>query len=333
MAMPAQPRQKQKLLVLRELLLQNTDENHKLLGTQIIDMLAARGISAERKTLYDDIETLCLSGMDILIDKVGHSNAYYVASRHFQDEELLVLADAVASSKFLTVKKSNELIKKIQGLTSRYTAPQLRRAIYVANRVKTANEGIYYSINAIHQAIYNEKKITFYYFEYNIEKKKQLRHGGELYTVSPYYLIWENDNYYLVCFCEKHNTICRYRVDRMSDVSVSEADRKELSIDEEEFAKSMRATYNMYGGAEETIELEMENSLINVLIDRFGEKISITAVDGERFRAKLLVQISPTFWGWLLQFGSKARIISPEYVKDLALEKLSEISACYGKKP
>ena len=115
--MPAQPRQKQKLLVLRELLLQNTDENHKLLGTQIIDMLAARGISAERKTLYDDIETLCLSGMDILIDKVGHSNAYYVASRHFQDEELLVLADAVASSKFLTVKKSNELIKKIVWLS------------------------------------------------------------------------------------------------------------------------------------------------------------------------------------------------------------------------
>lgn len=322
-------RQKGKLLLLQKILLSETDENHKLTGAELISKLAASGISCERKTIYDDIETLTLSGLDIVTEKIGHSNYYYVSSRYFQDEELLVLADAVASSKFLTRKKSDELIKKLQSLTSRYKGQRLRRSIYVGGRVKTYNEAIYYSINAIHDAIYKNQQITFRYTEYDIDKKKRYRHHGEVYQVSPYYLIWESDCYYLVCYCRKHEELCRYRVDRMTDVCVIEEKRKTLTIDEEELAKELRGTYNMYGGTRETITLEMSTKLINVVIDRFGDDIHIRRSGEDSFIVKLDVSISPTFWGWLFQFGSEARLLAPDWVIYEAQKKLTEISELY----
>lgn len=324
-------RQKQKLLILQKILLTESDENHKLSGADIIKKLDLYGIKAERKTIYDDIATLIDSGLDVVVEKLGHSNVYYIGSRLFQDEELLVLVDAVASSRFLTQKKSNELIKKLQSLTSRYNAQQLRRSIYVGNRAKTYNEAIYYSINAIHEAIHKNYQITFKYAEYDLNKRKRFRHGGELYKVSPYYLIWENDCYYLVCYCTRHEELCRYRVDRMNDVTITKTKRRELSITEEEFAKSLRATYNMYGGKTETVTLEMSNGLINVLIDRFGDSIHLTPVSQDRFTVRLEVQISPTFWGWLFQFGTDAKVLSPEWVVSEAKLRLSELQNTYAK--
>ena len=163
-----QTRQKQKLLILQNILLNETDENHKLTVNELIEKLAAHGVSVERKTVYDDIATLIDSGLDVMIEKVGHSNYYYIGSRNFQDEELLVLADAVASSKFLTKKKSDELIKKLQNLTSKYNAQLLRRMVYVGNRVKTYNEAIYDSINAMHDAICRDRQIVFRYTGYDL---------------------------------------------------------------------------------------------------------------------------------------------------------------------
>ena len=222
-------RQKQKLLTMKKLFETKTDEKHTITGNRLIEILGDYGIKAERKTIYDDIKTLCDSGMDIEITKDGHSNAYYLAQRLFQDEELYVLADAVASSRFLTQKKSKELLKKIQSLTSEHKAKDLRRMVYVSNRTKTFNEQIYYAINSIQEGIFSGLEIHFKYYEYTVEKRKQLRHGGEVYTVSPYSLVWENDNYYLVCYCEKHEKICRYRVDRMTQVTVTDIPRRELS--------------------------------------------------------------------------------------------------------
>lgn len=324
-----QPRQKGKLLILENILLTETDENHKLSGSDLIARLAAYDISCERKTVYDDIATLCDLGVDIVTERVGHSNYYYVCSRQFQDEELLVLADAVASSRFLTKKKSNELIKKLQGLTSRYKAARLRRSIYVGGRVKTFNEAIYYSINSIHEAIYRDLQINFKYTEYDLNKKKRYRHNGELYTVSPYYLIWENDCYYLVCYCSKHSDVCRYRVDRMSDVALTQEKRRVLTIDEEELAKELLSTYNMYGGAKETITLEMSAHLINVLIDRFGDGVRITRTGEDKFTVRLDVQISPTFWGWLFQFGTDAKVTAPLWVCNEARQRLESIASLY----
>lgn len=325
----ARSKQKQKLLVLQKILLEQTDEKHKLSGPELISQLELCGISAERKTIYDDISALMESGLDIVIERQGHSNVYYVGSRLFQDEELYVLADAVASSKFLTQKKSNDLIKKLQQLTSKYNAQHLRRTVYVSSRVKTYNETIYYSTNAIHEAMSENKQISFKYSEYDLSKKKRFRHGGEVYTVSPYYLIWESDCYYLVCYCNKHQKIARYRVDRMADVAILKEKRRELTMDEESFAKSLRATYNMYGGTEASVVLEMSNKLINVVIDRYGETVHPNPISEDRFTVRVDVQISPTFWGWLFQFGSEAKVIAPEWVVNEAKIRLSEIQRMY----
>ncbi len=322
-------KQKQKLLYLQKILLEQTDENHKLSGPELIAQLGLYGISAERKTIYDDIEALIDSGLDICVEKRGHSNVYYVGSRLFQEEELYVLADAVASSKFLTQKKSNELIKKLQQLTSRYHAQHLKRTVYVGNRAKTYNEKIYYTTDSIHEAIYSNRQISFKYAEYDLSKNRRLRHGGEVYTVSPYYLIWENDCYYLVCYCNKHEKICRYRADRMEDVTVTDRRRRDLSIDEETLAKSLRATYNMYGGTEASVVLEMSESLINVIIDRFGDGVHPNPIGGGKFTVRVDVQISPTFWGWLFQFGNDAKVISPEWVVNDAKNELKKILGGY----
>ena len=308
---------------------QRTDEQHPLTGNQLIDILAAEGIKAERKTIYDDIATLCDSGLNIETTKSGHSNAYYLGERLFQDEELFVLSDAVASSKFLTIKKSNELIKKLQTLTSEHKAGQLKRSIYVDNRTKAFNEFIYYNINTIQNGIFSDRVITFKYFEYNLEKKKQLKHGGEPYSVSPYQLIWENDNYYLACFCHKHGKICRYRADRMTCVTITESKRKELNEAEEKELKNQKSLYSMYGGKEETLRLQFDNSLMNVVIDRFGEKVICHPNSETSFYINSEVQLAPTFWGWLFQFGNKAKVLAPEYAADIAKQKLAEIMKLY----
>lgn len=322
-------RQKQKLLILEQLFNKRTDEDHALTGNQLIDILNNSGIKAERKTIYDDIATLCDSGINLEIKKIGHSNAYFLSDRLFQDEELFLLADAVASSKFLTIKKSNELIKKLQSLTSDYKAKQLRRSIYVENRTKTFNENIYYAISSIQEGIFNNRNITFNYFEYNIEKKKQLKHGGELYTVSPFQLIWENDNYYLACYCFKHKKICRYRVDRMTNVTVTDEKRRQLDEEEEAELKNQRSVYNMYGGTEETVQIQFDNSLINVVIDRFGERVICHQNSENTFYINADVQISPTFWGWLFQFGNKAKILGPAQITAMARDEIAKIAQMY----
>lgn len=322
-------RQKQKLLTLEKILLSETDENHALTVKELISKLDSYGIKVERKTVYDDINTLQESGLDILCERIGHANAYYIGSRIFQDEELYVLADAVSSSVFLTKKKSDELIKKLQTLTSKYKARGLRRNVYVANRIKAFNEHIYYNINTIHEAVFSNYQIEFKYFEYSLDKKAQFRHGGEVYSVSPYQLIWENDKYYLICFCNKHQKLCRYRVDRMSEVRICEDKRRSLTVDENEIVKSLKAAYDMYGGEPERVELEFDNSLINVVIDRFGSKVIINKVNENRFRIKADVEISPTFWGWLFTFGTNAKVVGPEKIVDMAKQKIKEISDCY----
>lgn len=330
MVMISQSKQKQKLIVLRDILYNETDEMHPLSVSDLIAKLALHDIKAERKTLYDDIATLIDTGLDIVVDKRGHSNVYYVGSRLFQDEELLVLADAVSSSKFLTVKKSNELIKKLQTLTSKYSATRLKRSIYVGNRAKTFNESIYYTINSIHEAMYKDRDISFKYFEYDMTMKKRYRYNGMEYKVSPYYLIWENDCYYLVCYSLRHGKISRYRVDRMSDVTVLKSNRHELTIDEEGIAKQLRATYNMFGGRTEIVTLKMHARLLNVLIDKYGENIRVNPIDDKHFTVRLEVQISPTFWGWLFQFGTHAKVLAPQSVVEEAKLELANIAKLYA---
>ncbi len=322
-------RQKQKLLTMKKLFESKTDENHSITGAKLIETLALDGIKAERKTIYDDIKTLCDSGMDIEVTKDGHSNAYYLGTRTFQDEELFVLADAVASCRFLTKKKSQELIRKIQTLTSEYKAKQLRRLIYVDNRTKNFNEQIYYAINKIQAGIFDGLEIRFRYTEFNPDKKQILKHGGEVYSVSPYSLVWENENYYLVCYCNKHEKICRYRVDRMVSVEVSEVSARPMTDEDKQEVANMQSLYGMYGGELMSVTMQFDNSLANVVIDKFGMNCHPHRNSEDTFCLTADVQIAPTFWGWFFQFGSKARIIAPESAVEQAKQYIDGLSANY----
>ena len=328
--MASQAKQKQKLLFMKKLFEQKSDEDHPITGIQLIDILAGQNIKCERKTVYDDIDTLKGSGMDLVTTKVGHSNAYYLDQRLFQEEELYVLADAVASSRFLTIKKSNELIEKLMTLTSEFKAPALRRNFFIRNRAKAVNEQIYYSINAINKGINEDKNIEFKYYEYTPEKKKQLRHGGEVYKVSPYYLVCNDNNYYLICYSYKYEKISYFRIDRMTKVEVTEEKRYVLSDDEDALAKQQRyAVFEMYPGDAVTAEIKFDNSLMNAVIDRFTERVAVKKVDDSHFCIEVQVQLSPTFYGWLFKFGDKAELISPKEAVDGAKEMLESIRNLY----
>jgi predicted DNA-binding transcriptional regulator YafY len=322
-------RQKQKLLVMKRFFEEKTDEDHAITGAGLIEELKASDIKAERKTIYDDIKTLSDSGMDIVVTKDGHSNAYYLGNRAFQDEELYVLADAVASCRFLTKRKSQELIKKLQSLTSEYKAKNLRRLVFVENRTKNFNEQIYYSINKIQSAIFEDKEITFRYTEFNPDKKQILKHGGETYSASPYSMVWENDNYYLVCYCNKHKKICRYRVDRMVNVDISVTPRRELTDTEKNEVTNQQSLYGMFGGRLESVTMEFDNSLANAVIDKFGISCHPHRNSDDTFVLTADVQVAPTFWGWLFQFGTRAKVLAPENVVEQAKEYIDSISGQY----
>lgn len=320
--MPKSPNQKLKLLHIHRMLLENTDEGHPMKVSEIISELAKYDIEAERKTIYSDMEALKQYGVDILSVK-SRSTGYYVASRDFDLAELKLLADAVASAKFITERKSDSLIKKIGRHASKHENKQLRRNIMIRNRVKTLNEHIYYNVDRINEAITDRKQIHFKYFDYDLDKNKVYRREGSLYTVSPYALFWDDENYYAIGFYEKYNRIAHFRIDRMEDVSVSDLEaRREGDFDVASYAKK---TFSMFTGEEEHVALRFTNNLINVVYDKFGKDIFIRKVDDEHFQINVPIAVSTAFYGWLFQLGPCAAILSPEHVRLGYLEQARKI--------
>lgn len=321
--------QKLKLLYLMKIMLEKTDEEHGLTTAEIISSLAAYDIGAERKSIYDDIEALRCFGLDILKTQNGRQTDYRVISRDFEMPELKLLVDAVQSSKFITRKKSDELIKKIESFASVHEARQLHRQVFVANRIKTMNESIYLSVDQIHTAITLDRKITFQYFEWSPSKEKLLRHGGALYCVSPWALTWDDENYYLIAFDSAANKIKHYRVDKMLKISVSEECREGRELFENfDMAIYSKKTFGMFGGNEETVRLRCKNRMANIIIDRFGTETIMVAADSEHFEITVRVAVSPVFYAWLMNFGSDIKIVSPQNVvegfKSLARDALEQ---------
>ena len=323
--MSKSPNQKLKLLYLLKILMEKTDAEHTLTVPEMIKELNKYNINAERKSIYDDIESLKTFGIDILCRK-SKTYDYHIASRTFQLAELKLLADAVASSKFITEKKSKQLIKKIGSLTSSHEAKQLTRQIYVAGRVKTMNEKIYYNVDIIHQAISSNKQISFKYFEYTRDKKKHYRNDGNLYTASPYALTWDDENYYMISYYEKYESITHFRVDKMENIEILELKSHNEEINIAEYTKKI---FSMYGGEEETVRIQFDNSLLGVVIDRFGKDTVTYKVNDNNFMAILTVELSPPFWGWIFQFGNKVRIVSPENVKDMFVKYIDAVREEY----
>jgi len=308
--------QKMKLLRIMQILLERTDEKHIMSASDLLVALQEYGITAERKSIYTDIETLQLFGLDIVQQK-GSNAGYYIASREFEMPELKLLVDAVQSSKFITSKKSAELISKLEKQASKYEAQQLQRDVFIYNRIKAGNETIYYNVDIIHNALHANKKIKFNYSEWNVKKELQFKKDGAYYVVSPWALTWDDENYYLIAYDESADIIKHFRVDKMQNMRVLEEGR----IGEENFrnfdlASFAKKTFAMYGGRDEVVTLLCHNSLAGVIIDRFGQDANMVPVDDDYFYVKALVSVSPQFFGWVTGIGGKMYISGPESVKE-----------------
>lgn len=324
--MSVQP-QKMKTLYLMKILLERTDEKHMLSANDLSAALLEYGIRAERKSIYADIEALQQYGMDIVQQK---GCGYYVASRSFELPELKLLVDAVQSSKFITAKKSTELIRKLEGMGSKYEAQQLQRDVFIYNRPKTMNETIYYNVDRIHQALHSNAKISFQYAEWTTKKELKLKKDGALYLVSPWALTWDDENYYLIAYDENADRIKHYRVDKMQTISVLHEARigKEKFIDFD-LAAFAKKTFGMYGGYDAAVTLLCHNSLVGVILDRFGQNVPLVPVDDAYFYAKPLVAVSRQFFGWITGIGEMIQITAPERVKQEYIEYLSRIMEKY----
>jgi predicted DNA-binding transcriptional regulator YafY len=240
---------------------------------------------------------------------------------------LKLLADAVSSSRFLTEKKSSELIKKLEKLTSKYEAKQIQRQVFIADRVKSINERIYVNVDTIHKAIAEGKKISFKYFDYNIRKRKHYRDGEHI--CSPYSLTWENERYYLVAFYQKYSdSFTNFRVDRMENVTLLDEDSDKLSK-KFNLSEYLNSTFSMFSGEAENVKLKFDNSLINAVLDRFGKSVSIHSECDEHFTVSVKIKTNrpEPFFGWLFQFGTKAEIIEPIELKQKYIKMLQDVIA------
>lgn len=327
--MPKSENQKQKLLYIAQYLIENTDENHAVSTPQLIEYLKSQGIKAERKSIYNDIDTLNDFGMDI-IRSDEHRGGYMLASRPFELAEVKLLVDLVQSSKFITEKKSRELISKLETLTSKYDAKAMRRQVEIVGRSKNHNENIYYSVDLIHSAISKNVRIKFHYFEWDVNKDMKLRKDGGFYEVSPWKLTWDDENYYLIAFDEAANQIRFYRVDKMLDVALTEESRVgKDAFENMDMAQFSKKIFGMFAGDEKTVRIRLKNAKVGVIVDTFGADVSIRP-DGEAHAiARMEVIVSPQFFGWLAGLGNCVQIISPDDVKEDYKNYLADIISCY----
>ena len=321
--------QKLKLLYLTKIFREQTDEEHMLTIAEIIKKLSAYDVSADRKTLYTDFEELRHFGLDIISQQIGRQHYYYLGAREFELPELKLLVDSVQSAKFITAQKSQKLIKKLEGLVSKYEATQLQRQVYITGRVKTMNESIYYNVDKLHAAISADAQIQFQYYQWNVKKEMELRRGGKLYQVSPWGLMWDDEYYYLVAYDAETDKIKHYRVDKMLRIQITDQKRagkeRYQSFNLPDYTKRI---FGMFSGEETKVTLEADNSMAGVLIDRFGKDIMLIPQDGGRFRATVDVAISDQFLGWIVALGT-VKIVGPEAVVKKMQAKVSNLIADY----
>ena len=328
--MPRSSGQKLKLLYIMDYLLQYSDAEHPVTVRQLIAHLAAHDIAAERKSLYDDIEALRTYGLDVEQVADGHFYGYYVASRRFELPELKLLVDSVQSSKFITQRKTNALIKKIETLASSYDAQRLQRQVYVAGRVKTMNESIYYNVDAVHAGISEDKKIRFRYFEYTVAKERRYRRDGAYYIVSPYALTWDDENYYMVAYETETDSIRHYRVDKMTNIATVDEPRDGAAAYRSlDMAMYSRKVFGMFSGTEERVRLRFANHLVGAVLDRLGQDASIIPDGAEHFTVSADVVVSPQFFAWLCGFGADAHLLAPASAAEQMKAYIEEIAALY----
>ncbi len=319
-----------KLLKIWEILCQETDEEHPMESTALIEKLDGMGIYCDRKTLYRDIATLVEYGYEVACER-GKKNRYYVLDRKFDLPELHIMLDAVQAASFITPKKTEVLVGKIADLAGSRKGEVLKRNIVAFNTTKHDNESIYYTVDEIVGAITNKKKIEFRYFDYDEHHKKAYRKDGAKYVVNPYSTVFSDDNYYLLCYDDKHRTITHYRVDRMDNVTMLDVDVAPLENDNDfDVAKHKRELFGMFAGEQENVTFDVHKSLLDVIYDKFGKDVRLIRQDDETYRFTAAVQISPVFLGWCCTFGDKVKVVAPVAAVEKLKARIADLAATYN---
>lgn len=325
--------QRIKLMRILEILSRYTDDEHALSAEQICEKLSQYGVSAERKSIYGDIEALISLGYDI-VNSRSNPRGYFLASREFELPEVYLLCDAVRSADFITPKKTRELVTKLDGLVSVYQRNERDKGIYINGIGKCKNEEIYYSIDLINKAISSGKKISFKYCSHFLEEGKKIVIREKQMKVSPYAMLWQNDHYYLVGNNEKYENLIHLRLDRMKKVEILSEDFRHFSevsgyTDTFDVVDYTAKAFNMYGGVLQRIELKCNKNKLEQIIDRFSDNIMIYGVTDDTFNFSTEALISDGLIGWLLQFGTDVRAIAPESLCAAIKEKVEALSGVY----
>ena len=328
--MPKGTNNKFKLYRLAQIMLEKTDDEHYITMPEILSALKEYDITADRKTIYADLKDLEQFGIEIEGEPVGNKYHYHVISRSFELPELKLLVDAIQSSKFITARKTNSLIKKLETLVSKYDAAKLQRQVYVSGRIKTMNESIYYTVDAIHNAISENKKIQFQYYQWNVKKEMELRHGGAYYHISPWGLSWDDENYYMIGYDSEADLIKHFRVDKMLHIQMMDEKREGKEhfkkLDMADYAKK---SFGMFGGKEQNVKLKVANYLVGVMIDRFGKDIMMIPADDQHFTMHVDVHVSGQFFGWIMSLGEGVKIIGPDEVVDQMRQEIRRLNGQY----
>lgn len=328
--MPKGSNQKLKLYYLSRIMLERTDDEHMITMPEIRQALEAYGVTADRKSLYDDMEALRVLGIEVLGEKVGRNYYYHVCGKQFEIAELKLLVDAIQSSKSITEKKSNELIRKLAGMASDYEASQLKRQVVVQGRVKTMNESIYYFVDDIHRAIAENKQIRFEYMRWNLDKKME-RRREKPYVVSPWALTWDDENYYLIAYDEDAAGIKHFRVDKMKSIQVLDEKRNgQEQFKQFDLAKYSKMNFGMFAGEPVRVKLAFKNDLVGIFLDRFGRDITIRPSTREGWsETHVDVSMSDQFLGWIFALGTDVKIIGPEEAVEKFKEELQNLLKNY----
>lgn len=304
-----------KLLLLWDILCKNTDEDHALNTDEIVDLLALRGVNVSRKILVQDIALLNEYGYEVLTYKKKY-HYYYVVNRHFDSAEIAFLADAVQASKLSATQKQT-LTNKLMTTMGDFQATELTAAARFGTMPKRNNRHIIYTIDTLKQAIANNKKVSFKYYSLDYKKNKVYRKDGKRYVVNPLVVVWNKDNYYLVCYYDKHDDTVTYRIDRMEEAKEEATERVyRKEFDEFDIEQYRQRVFSMFGGDEQEVALQFDSTMLDDVFDKFGEDVNIIKVDDNTYRLKVPIQVSKTFFAWVVGTQGKMRILSPQTVNE-----------------
>ncbi len=324
-------KQKLKILYLIDYLKNETDEEHGVTIMDMINYLKSYDIQAERKSLYSDIEELENYGYDIISYKKDKQCLYALVSREFENAELKLLVDAVNASKFISNKKSRELVKKLETFVSRYDAVNLKRQIIISENSKTINENVFYNVDNIYTAIQKNNRIAFKYYEWNEKKQLVLRENGDKCNISPWAMIWDNDNYYMIAFDNEAQILKHYRVDKMGEIKILSQEREGGDVYEKsDTIKHSQAVFSMFAGERKHIKLVCEKSILGVIIDKLGNGIMIVPQKNGTFHINVDVEVSAMFYSWLFGLGNTVKIVEPKEVVSEMKDRLKKALKAYN---